>query len=104
MEIIKGQREATSSGEQTAGTAVYAGRCLLASVLVITDGTNDAKLIIYNHASTTSGTVVFEMTVKGADHYGGMVFVHPKRMTTGIYASGSGSCLLYTSPSPRDRS
>ena len=83
---------AETSGEQTATGVVYNGESFLTAVEIITDGTNNAKLIIYD-ALSTDGKVVFEATVTGSSHYGGRVWIPKIRMQTGIYCvlSGSGS-------------
>jgi len=85
---------AETSGEQTATGVIYNGESFLAAVEVITDGTNDAKLIIYD-ALTTDGKVVFEMTVTGSSHYGGRLFIPAVYMQTGIYCVVSGAGASY---------
>jgi hypothetical protein len=83
-----------SRGEQTvaANAAVQhdTGISALAGIIVITDGVNDCKVIIYDGTST-SGTVKYETTVKGADHYGGRIWTFPLMIQTGIYVVVSGT-------------
>jgi len=62
---------AETSGEQTSDSVICDKPCYLSSVLVITNGENNAKLILYDHASAASGTVVAEFTVVSTNHYGG---------------------------------
>ena len=83
------------SGEQSTTTAVVNGACWLTAVQHITDGTNDCKVIIHDYSGAASGTVRYEVTVAGADNYGGRVWTYPKKMYNGIYATGSGTGCTY---------
>lgn len=85
---------AICSGEKTADAAIYSAPCLLAAVLVITNGTDDAKLIIYDNTSA-AGKVVLEITVTGSDNYGGVIYNFPKIMNIGIYCDVSGTGASY---------
>ena len=82
-----------SSGEQTASATIFSGTCYIVSVLVITDGTNNAKLIL--KAGGSSGTVQYETTVIGADNYGGRVWTLPVQFTTDCYAAVTGTGASY---------
>ena len=86
---------AVCSGEKTADAAVFAAKCAITAIYIITDGTNDAKLVIHDHASAASGTVVHEQTIKGSDHYGGLVLPFPKSMENGIYCNVTGTGASY---------
>ena len=83
-----------SRGEQTTAlnpTVQHdTGISALAGILIMTDGSNDAKVIIYDGTST-AGTVKYETTVKGADHYGGRIWTFPLMMNAGIYVVVSGT-------------
>lgn len=81
---------ATSSGELGATAAVYTGPCRLASVLVITDGTTPGKVVI-DDSTDGNGTVKYETTVVGANHYGGRNWTFPVKFTTGIYVTLTGA-------------
>ena len=83
------------SGEQTADAAIYAGQCVITAVRVITDGTNNAKVIVYDHASAASGTVRLELTAVGNTHHKAAIFYHPKTMFNGIYVDVSGTGASY---------
>jgi hypothetical protein len=92
-------QESITSGEQTADATIYTVAtwgplCFISSVLIITDGTNDAKLIIYDNTAN-SGTVVLEMTVVGSDNYGGRNWMYPVTITTGIRGDISGTGASY---------
>ena len=84
---------AISSGEQTADATIYSGSALLSAVQIITDGTNDAKLVIKDNGS--SGTVVFEATVTGGSHFGGRLFIPPVEIQTDIYCDVTGTGASY---------
>lgn len=86
---------AGTSGEQTSSTVICNRPCRLTAVTVITDGTNDATLKLYDHASAASGTVILEMTVVGANNYGGRNYVTPLMTVNGCYAEVSGSNASY---------
>lgn len=80
----------TSSGKITSSQAVTTQRCVFGGILIITDGTNDVTVTIYDHASAASGTAVWESTITGSDNYGGGILPHPIRCENGIYAALSG--------------
>lgn len=85
---------AETTGEQTTSAARYTGKCVITSVHVITDGSNNATLIIKDSVAD-SGTVVFEMTVVAGDHYGFVNITFPIRCDTGIYGKISGTGASY---------
>jgi len=82
-----------SSGEQTADATVVSGTCYIVSVLVVTDGTNDAKLVL--KAGGSGGTVQYETTVIGSDHYGGRLWTFPVEFVTDCYADVTGTGASY---------
>lgn len=84
----------TGSGEQTADALIYTGRCALASILIITDGSNNAKVVIYD-GTTASGTVIYETTVLSTDHYGGRNWTFPVQVAQGIYVDVTGTGASY---------
>lgn len=83
-----------SSGEQTASAQIYSGECYVSKIWVITDGTNDAKVIIYD-SKTGSGKVVGEITVNGGSQFGGVANPYPVHHNNGIYVTVSGSGASY---------
>ena len=86
---------AVSSGEQTADAAIYADAAWLTGIWVITDGTNDAKVIVYDNASAASGTVIGEITITGSGNFGGRDFPFPVKMYNGIYVDVTGTGASY---------
>jgi len=86
---------ATSSGEQTSDTAITAGTGYITCVHIITDGTNDAKVIVYDNATAASGKVLFEGTIAGGSNFGGKQWAIPAHYTNGIYADVTGTGASY---------
>lgn len=85
---------ADSSGEQSGNTLIMTGPCAMTGLQVVTDGTNAGKVVIQDGV-TAAGTVKCEMTVVGANHYGGRNWVAPIKFSTGIYVTGTGSGATY---------
>jgi hypothetical protein len=86
-----------SSGEQTSSGTLSTGRALLSSVLVITNGTNDATVILYDNTAA-SGDKVFEAVVAGANNAELFAFNKDVLCEDGLYLSISGtgaSCIVY---------
>lgn len=83
------------SGEKTSDGSIASARCYISSVQIITDGTNDAKLILYDNASAASGTVITEMTVTGTGHFGGRYWAPERLCINGIYADITGTGASY---------
>ena len=93
-----GHPTAATSYELAVDATIYAGACLLVSVLVITDGTNPATVLLYDKPSVTdiaAANKLCEFTVPGASMYGGRNWTFPIRCTSGIYADVSGTGASY---------
>ena len=82
------------SGEKTVDSLIYSNPCYITGVYIITNGTNDAKVIIYDN-TTAAGTVRWEQTVAGTDNYGGRDWSYPKRFDNGIYVDVTGTGASY---------
>ncbi len=80
-----------SSGLKTSSAAIVPGPCFFYGVEIITDGTNPATVIVYDHASAASGTEAFKGTVAGTNNFGGILNAMPVNMQYGIYATVSGT-------------
>ena len=80
-----------TSGEQTGNTIVTAAEGFITAIEIITDGTNNAKVICYDNDSAASGTVLLEMTVLGGNHFGGRNWSYPVHYADGIYCAGTGT-------------
>lgn len=83
-----------SSGEQANSAIINANACYLSGVMAITDGTNDAKVILYDGLDA-NGTVKGEFTVIGNQHFGGRDWARPVHCANGIYANISGTGATY---------
>lgn len=96
--ITGGLFPCSASGELTSNTLVRTGETGLVGVLINTDGTNDAAVVVYDNTAA-SGTVVFKETVNGAENFGGIIFGNtPILAETGLYMTITGtgaSCILY---------
>lgn len=95
---LGGIMSAKTSYEKTEDATIYSGPCLLASILVITDGSNAATVILYDKASVTgiaATNKLWEGTIAGATGYGGRNWTAPVRCTTGIYADVNGTGASY---------
>ena len=82
------------SGEQTEDKLIYTGSCYITGIMIITNGTNDARVILYDNTSA-AGTVRWEQTVIGGDNYGGRSWTFPKKFSSGIYADVNGTGASY---------
>ena len=88
------RKTSLSSGEVLVAASpavIFAGPCYLASVTIITDGTNPATVIAYDNASAASGDKRFENAVVGANNYGGRSWTFPVLCSNGLTISLSGT-------------
>jgi hypothetical protein len=93
--IAEAQVSCSSSGLKTSDGLIAAGIKNLCGVLVISDGNNDASIVVYDSASGATGTVLFKGTVAKAANFGGATFGNVVRTTKGIYADVTGSGASY---------
>jgi len=82
--------ECSSSGLLITDGVVIASNSQLRGVVVLTDGTNDATVIIYDSKTEASGNELFKITVSGAENIGGIVNLKVKA-ENGIFISISGT-------------
>lgn len=85
-----------SSGLKTADAAIAATGARLHGVMVISDATNVASVVIYDNASAASGTVLAKLSIPAnttAPQY--VIFNHPITANLGIYADVSGTGANY---------
>lgn len=88
-----------SLGEKTADGVLHNGPTRLAAILIITDGTNPADIIIYDNNSAASGLKLFEGGVAGNGRSKYNEFNPPIKAENGMYLdiTGTGaSCIIYT--------
>ena len=89
---------ARTSYEKTEAAVIKAGACQLTAILIITDGTNPATVILYNKPSATGidpANKIWEGSVPGASMYGGRNWTFPVFCNAGIYATVSGTGASY---------
>lgn len=87
-------RPAICSGEKTSSELIYTGSCAVTAIVAITNGSNDATLIVYDNLSA-AGKVIREFTIVAAENYGGNILKFPIYIQNGIYASISGTGASY---------
>jgi predicted ribonuclease toxin of YeeF-YezG toxin-antitoxin module len=85
----------SSSGLKTGDALIATGIKNLCGVLIISDGNNDASIVVYDSASGATGTVLFKGTVAKAANFGGATFGNVVRTTKGIYADMTGTGASY---------
>lgn len=83
-----------SSYTRSSDALIFDGKCYLVSVLVITDGTNDATVSVHD-ALNAGSNQVFPVTVSGASDFGGRIWMPPLEMRNGIYVNVSGTGAKY---------
>lgn len=79
---------AVSTGELTSSKKILSTSGLLTSILVITDGTNAATVILYDGQG---GKMLGKWGVAGATLYGGRNWIVPVQFDNGLYISISGT-------------
>jgi hypothetical protein len=84
-----------SSGLLSADAAVSTAGGQLCGVLIVTDGSNDATVIVYNNASAASGNVLFKGKVAGAANFGGATWETTIRYNAGLYVDVTGTGAAY---------
>lgn len=82
--------EGVSSGEKTASELLDTGPGLFCGVVINTDGSNNATIILYD-SLTAANTKIHEQVVISADITGGFVAWPPIAYTTGLYLSIAGT-------------
>lgn len=85
-----------SSGLQTADGVIRADKAILAGVHIITNGTADATLILYDNATAATGQEVFKQIVTGTND--SVPYSMPDGgiyCTNGIYADITGTGAEY---------
>ena len=80
-----------SSGLKNADAAIFAGRNRINAITVLSDGTNNATLVVYDNPSAASGTELAKVVCKGADLMQHIIFENPVVAQDGIYADVTGT-------------
>ena len=85
----------SSSGLKTDDALIASGIKQLCGIMVITNGSNDATIILYDSGTGANGTVLFKATIASAANFGGATFTNVIRTTKGIYADVTGTGAAY---------
>ncbi len=84
-----------SSGLKTADAAIAVGRNRINAITLLGDGTNAASIIVYDNATTNSGTVLAKVTAAAATRLTHIIFENPVVAEDGIYADITGTNAEY---------
>jgi hypothetical protein len=85
---------AKSTHELVASTQIKTGSGVVCALTVVTDGADDAIVMLYDTATAAGLAVtnkITEITVKSTSNYGGRTWMEPVLFTEGLYAALSGS-------------
>jgi len=86
----------TTSYRQSTSAAISATPAWLTSLTVITNGTDDVTLTLYDSGTTSAGaSIIGYLKVAGASNNGFRDWTFPVRATNGIYAEISGTTPYY---------
>jgi len=89
----------TSSGAKDANAVISAVPCRLVGVGLFGDGTNAVTAILYDHPSTTSGTVVYKGYCIGTDGHTDILPLDGIQCWQGLYLkitqAGTSGCVVY---------
>lgn len=80
-----------STGLITSSAVVSTHKDYLNGLLVVTDGTNTATVIVYDNASAASGTILAKLVVAGASNTSSFLPVRGIQASNGLYVSISGT-------------
>ncbi len=84
-----------SSGLKDADAAILAVPGKFGGVLIITDGTNPATVVVHDHASAASGTELFSGVVAGASNFGSFFPSKSINARLGIFVNVTGTGAKY---------
>lgn len=89
---------AKSTHELTADRQIKIGSGAVCALTVVTDGSNDARVILYDVADSADAAAtnkITEITVVGANNYGGRTWVEPVMFFSGLWADVNGTGASY---------
>ena len=81
---------ATATQAMTSSGQAVTGACWITGLAVVTNGTNDATITVYDGTST-SGAMIGTYYVPGALYGDRAVWTFPRRVNNGIYVNVSGT-------------
>ena len=79
-----------SSGKISSSQIVTSSACRLSGILVKSDGTNTATVVVYDNTSA-AGKILWEVSVTGAQQFGGRNWIFPVIADNGLYCEISGT-------------
>lgn len=82
---------AKSSGSLTSDTAVATRTCVLHSVQLIGDGTNQATVTVYDNASAASGTVLAKIIIDAGLTYDKFTSCYGIEAFNGLFVDVAGT-------------
>lgn len=91
---------ATSSGLKTTDSAIHPRPAKLVAVTIV-PAAADSTLVVYDHPSAASGTVLAKVFVKASTASQTILFTRPIEANNGIYADVTGASaeyIVYYSP------
>lgn len=91
LSAFAGFGQVNNSGQLSSSQLVYTGYAGLTSVLVTTDGTNNATVTVYDNTSGTGTIAAGPFVVLGPTYFGGGTWENPVPCGTGIYVTISGT-------------
>jgi len=84
-----------SSGLKTTDTAIATGRNRINAITLLADGVNAANVIIYDNASSASGTVLAKVKIATGSVIQHVIFENPVITEEGIFADVTGTGAEY---------
>ncbi len=85
-----------SSGYKTSDAAIAATGAKLHGIILLSDASNAASVVVYDNASAASGTKVGFMTVPASTTApNSIIFNYPIMCSNGIYADVTGTGATY---------
>ena len=87
---ILGRGPAICSGKKTASALIYTGKAAITSIILCTNGTNDATIVVEDGSTT-----VREFKVTGSENFGGNSINYPINVETDIDVTITGTGAYY---------
>lgn len=84
-----------SSGLKTADAVIAEGRNRINAITLLADGTNAASVILYDNASSASGTVLGKAKIAATGVITHVIFENPVVAENGVFADVAGTGAEY---------
>ena len=89
-----GNVPAQCSYKKTADAIIVTGKAAITSIILVTDGTNDASLVVHDSVDN-SGKIVRDFRVNGESDFGGNAINYPIYVENGIWCNVTGTGAFY---------